>query len=689
MPEFQKLRLVDTHLFKDQAFRLDAKGLSVIYGRNKNANGNTNAAGKSLFFSMLPEIIFGSPSTGDARDKTRAGKRILHYKVGEDSYAVVNSFSPKEKLRIVKNGKDLEFRELAEARKFVLRTIGYTQEEFESLVYLDSRIPHPLVRGGTSARREFFTKFFRLDTASSIKELISSELRHVDRAKAKHAEVLSQLEDLPSMGEAAIRKRELAVSRWRKEAEALEEKAQKVRDRRIQYETLEAALPTSLLSELPDFEATEQKLRKAKSRLKVLREQAEQLRKYKEWAKEDKANKEEQRRLEALIEEASDEVDVDAIKVHYEKLETRQDDLLKKIRDLTHTLKNLRSKLRDLGSGVCSHCGQALPDRSTIVSQRADIEKKSSAIEQDLEKDNEALERVEKNLRRYESMLTKAHSASKARQFLAELRKSRKEAPVKPEFTEDDNIEKIEAFVTRASKVLEYQSKLEKYFQLKDLVTKDSDKDLEVLDALTALKDKISRIEYDIEEARRNGAKLEEIASRKAEYEKDIGREAGLKVLEKAYSKKGIQALMIASICSRLETLVNKFSKLVFVEKYTFSFTLDTQINITCTRNLNGKSLTSDVRKLSGSESTLFSLILLLALYSFLPQKRRSNLLILDEPDANMGEQTQESLIRFLTVLNKIIPHIVIITPRTDGVYEKAKFWTVVKSGSTSTIVEN
>ena len=114
-------------------------------------------------------------------------------------------------------------------------------------------------------------------------------------------------------------------------------------------------------------------------------------------------------------------------------------------------------------------------------------------------------------------------------------------------------------------------------------------------------------------------------------------------------------------------------------------------------KNRNGpapQKIVSDVRRLSASERKMFALVLIPALMSFIPKDRRSNLLILDEPDANMSAVVRESLVRFLPTLNRIVPNIVYITPHSDllqlALQEGVKMahWEVTKRGSVSTLAQ-
>ena len=195
-------------------------------------------------------------------------------------------------------------------------------------------------------------------------------------------------------------------------------------------------------------------------------------------------------------------------------------------------------------------------------------------------------------------------------------------------------------------------------------------------------------VEYELAASVR--AEIAELSDRIGDLNTKVEDLDALKVLEGAFSKKGIELILIKSLCSSLEQQVNKYSKLIFPEDYTFTFELDTNFSILVTRVHNSNAETSDVRKLSGAERKLFSLVLLISLLTFIPKSKRTNLLVLDEPTAAMGEDNKASLIRFLPVLQSIIPNIVVITPldKQDYAVINPKVWTVQKKGLQSRIIE-
>jgi DNA repair exonuclease SbcCD ATPase subunit len=169
---------------------------------------------------------------------------------------------------------------------------------------------------------------------------------------------------------------------------------------------------------------------------------------------------------------------------------------------------------------------------------------------------------------------------------------------------------------------------------------------------------------------------ITELRERADELAAKLKEESKIKVLVEAYSDKNIKKLVVEQIGTRLMALVNKYAQQVFEESYRFEFIWDTDISILAHR-ANGK--VSDVRKLSGAESTLFTIILVCALLSFVPAKKRCNFMILDEPTSHMSAHNKEILHNALKLLNGLIPSIIIVTPKMEERYYGATEYTVVK----------
>lgn len=184
------------------------------------------------------------------------------------------------------------------------------------------------------------------------------------------------------------------------------------------------------------------------------------------------------------------------------------------------------------------------------------------------------------------------------------------------------------------------------------------------------LKDKAVRLEQEIQDLR--------------------DQVSDLPVLEQlidVYGKNGRKLQVMHQFAKQLEQRMNVNAPLIFPEPMTFEFTVATNsLSVVVTRGKGKEAKTSDVRFMSGAETKQFNLCLVSALIPMLPAVKRSNLIVLDEVDSGMNEAAAERFRNdFLPELQKIVPHVVVITP-LDEQYPNARTITVVKEGNVSTV---
>ena len=159
-----------------------------------------------------------------------------------------------------------------------------------------------------------------------------------------------------------------------------------------------------------------------------------------------------------------------------------------------------------------------------------------------------------------------------------------------------------------------------------------------------------------------------------------------LEVLIDLYQDKNLKKQIVSIIGTRLMALVNRYAAQIFPEDYQFTLEWDTQINIVCRRKAGDTELLTDVRKLSGAESKLFTMILVLSLLSFVPSAKRPNIMILDEPESNLSPETTAMFMRLLEHLTQLVESVIVITVRHEA-YPGAHCYTIIREGS-SKIVE-
>jgi DNA repair exonuclease SbcCD ATPase subunit len=155
------------------------------------------------------------------------------------------------------------------------------------------------------------------------------------------------------------------------------------------------------------------------------------------------------------------------------------------------------------------------------------------------------------------------------------------------------------------------------------------------------------------------------------------------KILEKAYSNKGIKLMLLKDICQLLEDNMNAYSNLVYPEKTTFTISSDKDITVTYT---TGTNINTEVSNLSRGEGNSFDLLLLISLIQLIPDDKRVNVCILDEVCANMDTPTRKYIHdNYFPVLRQIVPHVILLDT-SDIPIEYADVITVEKKGNESTL---
>lgn len=155
------------------------------------------------------------------------------------------------------------------------------------------------------------------------------------------------------------------------------------------------------------------------------------------------------------------------------------------------------------------------------------------------------------------------------------------------------------------------------------------------------------------------------------------------KALEKAYSAKGLKVAKANEIVSLLEANLNRYSNLIFAEPFVFKV-YATEQGVFCDVDRN-KGKASDVRLLSGSESDSFRLLFMLSLLLMVPSDRRTNFVVLDEPESHMDPRTRTLFAeRYIPFLREVVPHLFLITPQDHHIYQDFDHWTVEKENGVS-----
>lgn len=299
------------------------------------------------------------------------------------------------------------------------------------------------------------------------------------------------------------------------------------------------------------------------------------------------------------------------------------------------------------------------------------------------------LEALRKKLRRE----TKRADASRR---IMELR-----YPTKPESPNVDepksSLEEIQSSYDHLKKikgdaelVLPIVDSCEKYLtgdqDITDLIAEVESSITETESRLEKLSDKWTDIEASLRMMQRLESDIAKLDTRLEETGSSADSDLW-EILYDALGNKGLKTLLVQQLAKHLEVGMNRAAPFLLQERTKFEFIVEgVQFHILVTRRVNGKTRTTDVRNLSGAESRAFSFLLAMAMLPLLPSNRRSNLLVLDEPTANMDAPFVDQFCsQFLPKLCNVVPSVVVISPLKLDIPAR-RIVTVTKEGAQSTV---
>jgi DNA repair exonuclease SbcCD ATPase subunit len=193
---------------------------------------------------------------------------------------------------------------------------------------------------------------------------------------------------------------------------------------------------------------------------------------------------------------------------------------------------------------------------------------------------------------------------------------------------------------------------------------------------------KLKLREYETDILNSNIAKL----SKKLEAIGPLLAEQDLyKALQEAYNPNNLKLQAADRIVGFLEDSLNAFSHLAFLEPMRFE--IRTQKDGIRAEVIRSNGERSDIVHLSGAETNCFRLLFAMSLLPLLPENRRTNFLVLDEPDSNCSDPVRDHLIReFLPKLRTVVPHIFWITPKTIDGFDDCTFIKIEKRSGVSNV---
>jgi hypothetical protein len=712
LPDILSIRAENFVFYKDVEFDFSKSGLSVIRGLNKDANaGSTNGSGKSLLFSILPNIILDE-SDNSPKKKTKNETKIgMVIQRGEHTYEIEKNLTHK-KIKISKDGKDRGLKGLEYSNKQIQALTGIQDEDELYSLYLLSGSQHRLAAASSIDRVKFFVNLFRLHSADTIRKILLAELREVQQAKAAFAEVVTTFKEVRA---STVSTEELSELKAKLQKYlTIQERGIKKLARVRQYWDISRFLKTNAeqiarFKHLTNTESFHQDLKRLRLRKTSLADQKEIV---DAWIAYEKQYLQYREEAAPLLRELSrlgvkkDRVEEGA--QIYDNLRSKFQSSLEKRNEIREQLNasveklveepswtvdkakvkiaNLTQELvhiKEFKDGKCPTCGQPFKSDRTVEDVKLDIKKwKTRQYQAENYIAEKKIELQDKLLTSYKKDLGEHKKFKQAQSVWSKMPK----APIEPTIERPTKgvsfKEKIERLGSRIS-FLEMMEPMLPMLEQASSLTKEQE---ELSEQVEEINEKVGRLsilcstlQSKVNLATEAHKQLRSLKRRGLVLKEQALDEPILKALVSAYSNKGLKRLMVQRYAKAVERQVTKWRKLLFSEDFSFEFDVGTKFNIWVTRRYNKRTVVSDVRKLCGAESKFFSFLLLIALMTLIPKTRRLNILILDEPSAAFGQEAREAFARFLPILNKVIPHIVVITPREDETYEGARIFRAVK----------
>jgi DNA repair exonuclease SbcCD ATPase subunit len=164
-------------------------GLTTVSGHNRDSQiskDQNNGAGKSLLFSMLPNVRFEQMPLADTKKKNR-----IHSK-GSFIEFDVNNLGHKWTIRqqaggyqIWRDGEDLKVRGQSSQRAQIEEIIPITQDEWYSYVHLQSQKRLEFLYGTPRARMTYISEVWRLDQFDVLRRFFEKKIDEVKVAQNK------------------------------------------------------------------------------------------------------------------------------------------------------------------------------------------------------------------------------------------------------------------------------------------------------------------------------------------------------------------------------------------------------------------------------------------------------------------------------------------------------------------------
>lgn len=672
MFEFESLQIENVVTHENTKIEF-LPGISVIRGEN--------ATGKSVMFQAMTKLITNSlPHAQKKSERELGGKARVVFRKDGIKYDIELDLA-KNKYSVVKNNKLTEYRKATTSQLAVANIFPWSVDAWQNFVYVSSDTFPILLKGKASQRRSVFEDLFNIDTSRQHK-LVRKMLRNLEKYTIREKALKEAAGDIGvlSLKGLAYSYRQ-NIDRFKSDLRALEEELTGAEPSSKLWSNLVARFPMldkinskRLVEIIKDVEFAQDHLELIKTEIHVKEGKilaAELKKKLKGFNPDDLLSPDEVTRHDAIIENRNGIFACEGIKPVEEPDYDKQDEYI--------TAKNLlSSKSNHLAK--CPTCRQKVDPKyiSTMIDFYTAELKKLDKQTQDYQKYKklkkyidyfeseygfklpgvDAIEASEIKIAKHEKAVTFKADAERLKKVEEFLKKS-KNMDFGAIYLDKKEVEELLDLSRSAGPLLEERLG---YLNRKSKA-RPAD---EIREDIDSVKHNIRLLEQDL--AQTQAKIIANKAYQKARIKRlltDI-RKKPLKLMERIYGPKGLRLAATKHVLANWLSEMNSAARDAYGKGYEFSAEMDSSgVHIYCERDRAGQKLFSDVRRLSGYESKMFPVASLLSMAKILPDELRTNILVLDEIEANMSAMSRKKLLAMLPELQKVYPCICIVTPTT------------------------
>lgn len=741
----------DLPYFKEFELDLSYTGVTVIRGLNLNVKGmkdRNNGSGKTLLLSGIAEILISSNPTIE-RNELIARKALFPNPKSQLTLDLDSTLITKGRFGgasvsygIEMDGGGLEKVKRDVSQNYLAENIGYNEDAFYSLVYLDGGKEFPLIVGSATQRIQFMSNIFsRIESFEILLSHFSGKVKEFGQKANTYYTLEDELYDI--RGEANEDDEDEVVTDSKFTQEDVDNIQSDIKKLKKDLSSVRTQLSNSEMAST--YIQLTNNISKISKQLGIETDRAERAFNVelanKKLAQEYRTAKADHNSLKELLLGLSEDI----ADLENKDLDDSKYDLLENADEYAETYKSWGSyiakelnkacstlslpfrvtepstvdDLLDL-DGVLSYLMLCLMPMGSIIGKQTDkspfkiasnlvemdrlslvgelgrvrtritklLEKKvaiGSLGESFSDKEAKRIRRAHKNKLDLEDLLDE----EKKHERKFEIVKERLSGMTNPKLMDlksfdllGEMVRDIKTLASLGMKKVNEDISESKLESLRRKATK-------LEDSIVEKTAESAKMVAEIEFAEENQSVIETLESKMSKLEKYTKAVPIAESLKRAFGNKGIRVMLLNQLANLLATRMNTYSHLVFPEPMSFRFELtDKSCDIIVTRNAGTKhEVESDIRFMSRGERKSFSLLVMYSLLPLTPNRDRLNVVILDEMTANMDQPTRSKVFTdFIPALRDVVPHIVIADTGIHHI-DDAREYTVVKKGSESKLM--